>query len=333
MRGTAIALVILFHAITVTEGYTGHLFTRMTGFLDAVQGLRMPLLFFLSGLLVPRSLRKGPARYLSGKVRLIAYPYATWSLIMVVLLAVGGALLAWDVSPFTSLLRVFYDPIEHMWFLAYLFIYYVLALLIPTKLPFIAVALSLVLYAVPIDGQREVFWRFAVFFFVGVLAGENPRAMDRLTSSTAMNVLAVTTVGALTALAAFGVPLRLPAAPWNAILAFWFFAGLAGLIGLRQRSRLLRPIAYVGRLSIVFYLAHWPIVLFTVRLLAADTRLSPWTIVFTTLAVTAVGTTALAYASERSALVRVLFEWPSPRRGVRSTRPFRSVSSSSGEQP
>lgn len=313
LRGTAIALVVLFHVVTVTEAYTGHVFERLTGFLDTVQGLRMPLLFFLSGLLVRRSLRKGPEGYIRGKVRLVAYPYVLWSLIMVALLAVGGYFLNWDVAPLSSLARIVYDPIEHLWLLAYLFVYYVVALLVSRLPVFVPVAGALALYAVPIDGQWEVFWRFAVFFFVGVVAGTIPQAMDRLSDSVALNVLAVGAIGALTALSSFGIAVRLPSAPWNVVAVFWFFVGLAGLVGLLQRSPTLRPIAYVGRQSIVFYLAHWPMVLFSVRMLAAETELSAWSIVGISLAITACGTTALAYASERIPAVRALFEWPSRR--------------------
>ncbi|MCC2033592.1 acyltransferase [Microbacterium sp. BWT-G7] len=321
MRGTAIVLVVVFHVVTVTEAYSGHTFTRLTGFLETVQGLRMPLLFFLSGLLVPRSLRKGSARYINGKVRLIAYPYVIWSLIMVALLAIGGYFLAWDVSPLTSLLRIVYDPIEHLWFLAYLFLFYVIALLVSKTHAFVPVACSLVLYAIPMDGQWEVFWRFAVFFFVGVLAGRIPAAMDRMSGSFALNVLAVVSVGVLTALPVLGVPVRLPAAPWNVVVAFWFFVGLAGLVRMCQRAPILAPLAYVGRQSIVFYLAHWPIVLFSVRMLADGTGMSAWSIVTTSLAVTAAGTTALAFASERVPAVRLLFEWPP--RGTPASRPER----------
>jgi fucose 4-O-acetylase-like acetyltransferase len=310
LRGAAIVLVILFHVITVTTGYTGHVFARAEDFLAAVQGLRMPMLFFLSGLLVDRSLRKGRARYLDGKLARIAYPYFVWSALMVVVYAVGQRTLGWDVDLLDMVGRVFFSPIDHLWFLAYLFIYFVLALLLQ-HIPFYSVvAVALALYAVPVEGQWEVFWRFAVYFFAGALAGSLPRLMDALTASTWLNLAAIAVVGTLTVLEAVGIPLRLASAPWNVVLGVWLFLGLSGVVALWARARPLRPLAFVGRHSLVFYLVHWPVVLVSIRLLAATSEFEPWAVAAIALLITAVITTVAAILAERTRWARWLFEMP-----------------------
>ena len=55
----------------------------------------MPLFFFLAGLNVPHSLRRGTGPFLSSKVWTLAYPYVLWSLIQGGVILLGLALRAY----------------------------------------------------------------------------------------------------------------------------------------------------------------------------------------------------------------------------------------------
>ena len=98
----------------------------------------MPLFFFLAGLNVPHSLRRGTEPFLSSKVWTLAYPYMLWSLIQ------GGAILlaAHDVNtPVTiaDLLAIPYRPMAQFWFLYALLICHLLAAtLLPNRIGVLA---------------------------------------------------------------------------------------------------------------------------------------------------------------------------------------------------
>jgi len=99
----------------------------------------MPLFFFLTGLNVEHSLRRGAKPFLVGKGWTIAYPYVLWSLIQ------GGIImsLARDVNiPITpgDLAAIWYQPIGQFWFLYALMICHVLAVLLPGRWAMIGLA-------------------------------------------------------------------------------------------------------------------------------------------------------------------------------------------------
>lgn len=85
VRGLAVILVVLVHAMQRAELFTGHEFTRLETLTIIVTPLRLPAMFLLSGLFVTRSLAKGPAAYVTGKLRRIAWPYLLWSVLLIAL--------------------------------------------------------------------------------------------------------------------------------------------------------------------------------------------------------------------------------------------------------
>lgn len=52
-------------------------------FNEAIGDSRLAALFVASGLLLDRSLAKGPSRYASGKLRMIVWPYLFWTALMI----------------------------------------------------------------------------------------------------------------------------------------------------------------------------------------------------------------------------------------------------------
>ena len=94
----------------------------------------MPLFFFLAGLNVPHSLRRGNGPLLRIQLWTVAYPYVLWSLIQGILILIMT--LARDVNvPLTvsDLAAIPYRPLAQFWFLYALMICHVLVVLIPKR--------------------------------------------------------------------------------------------------------------------------------------------------------------------------------------------------------
>lgn len=101
----------------------------------------MPLFFFLAGLNVQYSLRRGAQSFLTGKLWTIAYPYLLWSLVQ------GGAtmVLARDANiPITvsDLAAIWYRPIAQFWFLYALMICHIVAALMPSRQAMLVIAIT-----------------------------------------------------------------------------------------------------------------------------------------------------------------------------------------------
>jgi fucose 4-O-acetylase-like acetyltransferase len=270
VRGTAVILVILVHAMQRTELFTGHEFTRLETLTIIVTPLRLPAMFLLSGLFVTRSLAKGPGTYVAGKLRRIAWPYLLWSVLLIaffwMLLQTTGIGFGWEVF-----WRIFYDPIEHLWFLAYLLLYFGIAMLLRwIAAPYLLLGV-IALSALPVEGQWLPFWANASFFFAGVVLSSYGDKMVRgFWPSLAMFLTALV----LSAGHALRI-LQLPEAPWNLPIVLLFILGAAGVVNPAARSRWLAPARYVGVDSIVFYIVHWPVVSYTAQL-CAELQTDPW---------------------------------------------------------
>lgn len=92
LRGLAVLAVVLHHAaLQVTHGRDTNLGWIST-LDDAVTPFRMPILMFLSGLLLPLSLAKPWVVYLRGKLRKIAWPYLLWSFLHLGVLVAASSL-------------------------------------------------------------------------------------------------------------------------------------------------------------------------------------------------------------------------------------------------
>ena len=307
VRGTAVILVILVHAMQRTELFTGHEFTRLETLTIIVTPLRLPAMFLLSGLFVTRSLAKGPAVYARGKLRRIAWPYLLWSVLLTAFFSAvrhaTGIGFGWEV-----VWRIFYDPIEHLWFLAYLLLYFGIAMLVRwIPAPYLLLA-AIALSAVPIEGQWLRFWANAAFFFAGVvLSGYRDRLVRGFWPSLAM------LLGALALSAGHALHLlQLPEAPWNLPIVLLFILGAAGVVNPIARSRWLAPARYVGVESIVFYIVHWPVVSFVAQL-CAENQADPWVALAAALAAGLLVPWGLAALVRRWRPAEALFIWPTRR--------------------
>ena len=118
-KGFATFLVIVGHVIPglVNGGVMPR--SSASDFLNTwIYAFHMPLFFLLAGLFAVRSARRTASEYLIDKLRVIAYPYALWTIIQVSLMNLGNGstnhqapALGWQ-SLLTALL---FQPVMEFW--------------------------------------------------------------------------------------------------------------------------------------------------------------------------------------------------------------------------
>lgn len=266
VRGIAIALVLVSHMAAF--GREGQLFGG-NGFIDALDRIaiviRMPILMFLSGMLVPRSLAKGWQKFLPGKFTKLAWPYILWLTIW--------AAMNWihEVGQPSDLWIAYVNPAQAepylagtiLWYLWNLFLYYLIAqaaylLRIPM---WTLVAGSFVwLAALEVSGMTLVDKRFPfllIFFLLGAMFMEQWKAVVEVCRRPPVTAL-------LIGLAASPVVMNFARhIPINPRYSFFFVAGtlafillLIAWLSLAPKNWATAPLMYVGRYSLYFYVSH-----------------------------------------------------------------------------
>lgn len=324
LRGTAIVLVILFHAV----GTPWWLFEIdvpewMYALADAFGPFRMPMLVLMSGMLVGRALTKPPGRYLSGKARTLLWPFAVWALFEIFTIE-------WltDDSSASILYPVeWLNGYTHLWFLPFLATYYVIALVAkPVPAWLMAVAMWQVSVLVPEHLSRFLY--LGGFFFAGHALFTHLDAVRRWLTAPVVLLLGCAGV-ALGAMAASGADV------WNQ--AVWVPMSLAGIFALVALAQRMRPgaapwLRSIGRSSIVYYLPHLPVQILLVRLLVeSDAPVPAWALVVAAAASSLLVGWVLA-ATRHNPLVGWLFEWPrgsdrtrTDQESTRMTKPSNSI--------
>jgi peptidoglycan/LPS O-acetylase OafA/YrhL len=308
LRGIAILLVILWHAPSIPS-FLG--FAVPPSFLSVGEfflPFRMPALMLLSGLLLPRSLAKGLPRYYLGKVQFIVWPYIIWSAIHIEQFGVGYPIedpRAWIAT-------------GYLWFIFFIALYYAVAPLF-TRIPpwVVPVVFWIVAQLVP-TGQLTDFFFYGGFFFAGNLVARQPGLLDAvLRRRWLVAVLAVVAI-------VFGVVSTQVDVNRMPVLALLSLAGIVAAIAATRvigGSPLLRPLRFVGRTSIVYYVAHFPIMIVALKLF--EQQVDAVTLVGILLLSALVGCTVLAWLRNV-----IPFRWlfqapllgliPLPRRGADS---------------
>lgn len=298
-RGLAIVLVVVFHGRTVQARF-GDVPVGLRELTEFFDPFRMPLLVFLSGMLLTQSLAKPPAAYALGKVRGIAWPYLVWS---VAFLAVTGELSA------DGVVAVLGSPLSHLWYLPYLLGYYALSwVLHALRVPFLPVALAALATAALVDGG----WRRMTFLFACFAAGHLYVQRRRAPSPRAWLVVGATAMvlaGGLANVA--GVEVK-----YDPLLAVVPAAGIVLCLLLAPLARggaAARALACVGRQSLVFYVSHFVTLWLVHSALAEAGGQDPFVLYLLGVS-TAFGVGALLVSlRRRSRVVDALFllPWPS----------------------
>lgn len=252
LRGLAVLLVLMGHTAGLPVLYLGRedmqWIVNITG---ALEPYRLPLLFILSGLLVPRSVRKPLGTFWWGKVRHIAWPYLVWMLVL------------WQ-TPGMEVLLVEWrfwvgDWGNYLWYLVVLFSCYLAAPLVSRlRIPWWAAALlcwlGLFVGQPEIELlQRHLWW--GGFFFLGAGLAEVVPTWQRVDWRAPL-CFAV-------AAAAWGVVVAVSEVPAAQTVpsALASVVGVLVLLWLAPRLEgwsVMTLLASVGRRSIVVYVAHYP---------------------------------------------------------------------------
>lgn len=258
LRGTAIVLVVLWHAPAVPALFGAEVPDALLALDFFFLPFRMPTLMFLSGLLLAPSLRKPLVRYYAGKVAMVVWPYVLWVQLDRVLLGAAHPWFHW---------RAYYAT-SYLWFLFFIGVFYAVAPLlrrVPTGVVVLSCAVANVVLP---SGTENRMTYFAVFFFLGHLVGRRPAWVDRLTRGPLvwMWAAAGAAVGVLSAVT------RLEYA-YQVVLAPFSLAGIAAAIAFARwidgRGQSPRWLVSVGQHSIVYYVSHFPVMVGLVHLFDA----------------------------------------------------------------
>ena len=314
LRGTAILLVIAFHAASILTRFAPELPPQLWAVLSFFAPFRMPTLMFLSGMLLSRSMAKPTPEYMSGKWRGILWPYLFWSYAFLI---VSG-----QVDPYL-LGRVLYNPPTYLWYMWFLFLYYLLFWAAHRiRLPLWTI--MLIGFAVAFGPEKFRIGRFGfliIFFTAGhlfTLYGERwlSASRERWVAPVA-GVIAL--VGGI--LSASGVKVQ-----YEPLFVAIPLAGLTWCVLTYRRLNLGRTgalLAYIGRDSIVFYMTHfiviWVIGWWSDRLGFSNPG---WTYLVCIALAIAAGL-LLTWLRSRVGLVDALFQFPAiplpaPRNGQRA---------------
>jgi len=247
LRATAVFLVVLEHAIVLTPGELPHGIVGANGLLTP---FRIPTLMFLSGMLLQKSLQKSRRGYVRGKVYRILWQYLVWSGILLLVKLPGKV-------PGDVVQGVLLNPESPMWYLAYLFCFYLLVLVLPTPvrawvIPFAMASVTLF----PAGSNWGRFVYVLAFFLAGDLFA---RHIERLLPVIPRRrvLIPLSLMGLSVAVAsALGYGVR-----YNAALAVFTLAGILAVIPAGQwlsRTRIGERVAALGGSTLIFYVASFP---------------------------------------------------------------------------
>jgi uncharacterized membrane protein YcfT len=244
-RGLCILLVILMHATVLPGARPPWL---LSAFNQAFEPFRMPVLMFLSGFLLERSLAKPLKPYLVGKLNQIYWPCIFWTIVI----------LSLTVEPtIWQLLEAVWKVPTYLWYLQFLFIFYIVALPISYfRIPVLFVIIISLILAPLVPGflrLPRMCFLFA-FFMLGhyVWTNRNVFIEQRIPTYVLLVSALLVTGGALLSASSYPVQYR--------TLFAWIPLAMLPLL-LSYGPKLLSgaiaaPFAWVGRNGIVFYASH-----------------------------------------------------------------------------
>ena len=299
LRGGAVLLVVLWHAFSIPYPTVP---TGIDWVFDFLSVYRIPLLLFLSGLLLDHSLSKSVPSYVGGKLRRIAWPLLVWSVVLV--------LVGWEsADPASVGFRLGED--SYLWYLGVLLVCYAIGLLTKRIHPVIFLIVGIpAMELVHSDNWlvNSTLW-FGLYFFAGATMS---RWLDRWLSLGPI-VPALCLIAA-SAWAAYSATVHgyAPVAHWRPFL--FSVLGVVGVVWFASRMRRVRWLEWVGQRSIVFYVAHVPFIFITALLLAG---VLPHALTY---AIVLIVTGSGCYVLARYLNGSLLFEFPRVRLRPRKSR-------------
>ena len=264
---------------------------------------RMPTLMFLSGLLLPQSLKKGTGTYFAGKLRGVWWPYLVWS-------AITAIVFARDVGSVRSII-VLLNAGSYLWFLYFIGLFYFFAYIVKSfNFAMIAVAIFFISVVVSLSSpgiavHTRMFYLMS-FFFLGAFIGRHWHGFLALIDRK--ECLLAVPIAAIGGLAA--AYFNFKSGPIFVALTLSFVIAACHLsrkVGDRPWAQMPN---FVGRNSLKFYVSHFPAIylfdVMAVRLGFAKADL----IALASIGFALIVGLVLSVASEKTQMVRLLFAAP-----------------------
>jgi uncharacterized membrane protein YcfT len=254
LRGAAIFLVFLMHSpdVPVLLGYELPVWMERVN--DFFRPFRMPMLMLLSGMLLDRSLIKPLKQYYAGKLSGIVWPYLVWAGLHI---SLYGGLYEQGLSLGSPRSWI---ATSYLWFMFYVASYFIVAPALRRVPPVVLVIGAFAISVAVSHPILESFFYHAGFFFAGQIVSRYPALLQRLTSRWSVAAMATVALTFGIISATFGASLSRN----NAFFAVFSMCGILTLIACASRlpeSELTRLIEFIGRNSLIFYAAHFPVML------------------------------------------------------------------------
>jgi uncharacterized membrane protein YcfT len=281
LRGASGLLVILAHAQYFARAAAGPSWDAAADTLLmmaviklnlVMSPLRMELMFLLSGMFVAHSLDKGSRRYIAGKFNHVVYPFLLWSLLNFALRESGSVLLKGEPVAWRNLAELLLGHAPPTWFLFDLAVFFLVTpwlrrLPLWSVLPAL-VGLSLLVHAWVDVRYADLFYHL-VYFLCGDALVRRRWDLSReqrpwVLAGSALCLCVIAVLATQTGLDKNWIgylPLVLGTLPLIAVLA--------AAIG---RTPLARPLTYVGRNAVVFYVVHFTLFIALAHVLERFTR-------------------------------------------------------------
>jgi surface polysaccharide O-acyltransferase-like enzyme len=300
LRGLAILLVIAFHGRTIMGRFAEYVPPEIALATSFFAPFRMPLLMFLSGMLLSRSLNKPMGLYISGKLRGIAWPYVIWSTLALVVL---------DNFSRNSVIGNLVLPATYLWYLWFLMAYYgIVWVLNRLQVPFWVVPIVGFAGAFgPDDFRISRFFYLLIFFALGHLYMSQSDRIDLRSHRAWLLPVSLAVVLASGTASALGFITQ-----YEPIFVIVPIAGIALALILAPSTGngpVRRALRYIGNDSIVFYVTHFVTIWGVCWALQQAGTDNPW-VMFPAAMVVAVGVgVAFTFLRHHTPLA-ILFAFP-----------------------
>lgn len=306
MRGAAILAVVFYHAHVQVSVSLDTDLGAITAVDEALRPFRMPMLMFLSGMLLPVSLKKSGAHYLQGKVRKIAWPYVLWSFANLVVLLAASSVREQTIG-IATFLKIFYAPPTYHWYLAYLFIFYLVALFLHRLIWLQTASIFFALIgSYFVGGELRQFLYLWAFFAAGDFITRHWNHLGRYLIRPSFTLFCVVVVAPALIISAQGSDLRYD--PVWAISVFAAIFALQPLARVVAHTRIGSVLVVVGRQSIVYYVVHYLVITITFHVLYRLGLGNPL-VLFVTASIVALVVGTVLVRWRQYPLVGWLFEW------------------------
>ncbi|KMK63844.1 acyltransferase family protein [Puniceibacterium sp. IMCC21224] len=306
VRGVCILLVILVHAEGVVKGQGLYIPAAINVFNEFLDPFRMPLLMFLSGMMLEKSLSKNNRDYVLGKFHLIFWPFLIWS--MIVYAAEGRLTLEY-------ILKTPISAPSLLWYLWFLCAYYLIALLLERcRVPLIPVMFICLIASgfLPSLLRMDRFAALLIFFLLGHYIVRNKVSLQNHAYLALLGLGAALTGGLMSVL--YGPIKYNPLFIWAPVGLILFVLWAAPLYRSTQSGQ---GIEWIGRNSIVFYVGHFPLLLLVAGIMRETTALDGVSFYAILLVATLAINACLQLLRSRYDIVAALFDFRKLPSGLR----------------